>query len=134
MCPVRSPKEFMFQLTDEEWKELVPIWHQFKTRKHSYILPFAFTEHDVAMLSSVLNRTSVNLLILKTRKTNKIAVTSRVINLLRLKGWYLTSYYFYMAADKFFVGRYLPTLSIERSLYQLAGTTGVCDVKWSLRR
>ena len=23
----RFPKEFMFQLTKEEWSELVPIWH-----------------------------------------------------------------------------------------------------------
>lgn len=65
----RFPEEFMFQLTDKEWDELVPIWHQFKTRKHSYILPFAFTEHGVAMLSSVLNSEraiKINIIIIKT--------------------------------------------------------------------
>jgi len=51
----RFPKEFMFKLTNEEWNELVPIWHQFERMRHSYIMPFAFTEHGVAMLSSVLN-------------------------------------------------------------------------------
>ena len=36
------------------WNELVPIWHQFGKMKHSYVMPHAFTEHGVAMLSSVL--------------------------------------------------------------------------------
>ncbi len=30
-------------------------WHQFKALKHSYVLPYAFTEHGVAMAASVLN-------------------------------------------------------------------------------
>ena len=50
-------------------KELVPIWHQSKTMKHSYVMPFAFTEHGVAMLSSVLNSEKaikINILIIKT--------------------------------------------------------------------
>ena len=51
----RFPAEFMFQLNSKERNELVPIWHQFKTAKHSYTLPYAFTEHGVAMLASVLN-------------------------------------------------------------------------------
>lgn len=65
----RFPIEFMFQLTEKEWDELVPIWHQFKTRKHSYIVPFAFTEHGVAMLASVLKSEraiKVSLIIIKT--------------------------------------------------------------------
>ena len=45
----------MFQLTKMEKDELVPIWHQFKAMKHSYVLPYAFTEHGVTMLASVLN-------------------------------------------------------------------------------
>ena len=64
----RFPREFMFQLTKEERKELVPIWHQFKTMKHSYVLPYAFTEHGVAMLSCVLNSeraTQISILIIK---------------------------------------------------------------------
>lgn len=51
----RFPEEFMFHLTKTEKDELVTNWHQFKTLKHSYVMPMAFTEHGVAMLASVLN-------------------------------------------------------------------------------
>jgi len=50
----RFPEEFMFNLTTEEKNELVTICHRFRTMKHSSALPFAFTEHGVAMLASVL--------------------------------------------------------------------------------
>lgn len=50
----RFPKEFMFQLTREEKNELVTNWHRFASLKHSATLPYAFTEHGVAMLSAVL--------------------------------------------------------------------------------
>jgi len=50
----RFPAEFMFQLTDKEWANL--RWHfatfSKDTRKYK---PFAFTEHGILMLSSVLN-------------------------------------------------------------------------------
>ncbi len=65
----RFPEEFMFELTKEEWNELVPIWHQFKTIKHSYILPYAFTEHGVAMLASMLKSEraiKISIIIIKT--------------------------------------------------------------------
>lgn len=65
----RFPEEFMFQLTKKEKDELVPIWHQFKKMKHSYILPYAFTEHGVAMLASVLNSEraiKISIIIIKT--------------------------------------------------------------------
>lgn len=45
----------MFRLSDDEQKELVTICDRFKTLKHSSNPPYAFTEHGVAMLSSVLN-------------------------------------------------------------------------------
>jgi hypothetical protein len=51
----RFPPEFMFQLNDNEKKELVAICDRFKTLMHSTSNPYAFTEHGVAMLSSVLN-------------------------------------------------------------------------------
>ncbi len=51
----RFPEHFMFQLTSEEKNELVTICDRFKTLKHSTTLPYAFTEHGVAMLLSVLN-------------------------------------------------------------------------------
>jgi len=50
----RFPEEFMFKLTREEKDELVTICHRLKTMKHSSTSPYAFTEHGVAMLASVL--------------------------------------------------------------------------------
>jgi len=50
----RFPEEFMFQLAPDERNQLVTICHQFRTMKHSIALPYAFTEHGVAMLASVL--------------------------------------------------------------------------------
>ncbi len=50
----RFPEEFMFQLTIKERNQLVTICHRFKTMKHSSSPPYAFTEHGVAMLASVL--------------------------------------------------------------------------------
>jgi phage regulator Rha-like protein len=51
----RFPRDFMFELTKNEYDSLR---HQFGTLKrgaHSKYSPFAFTEQGVAMLSSVLN-------------------------------------------------------------------------------
>jgi len=65
----RFPEEFMFQLTVEEKDELVTNWHQFASLKHSWSLPFAFTEHGVAMLASVLKSTTavkISINIIKT--------------------------------------------------------------------
>ncbi len=50
----RFPKDFMFQLTEEQWKNLksqnaTSSWGGRRT------LPYVFTEQGVAMLSSVLN-------------------------------------------------------------------------------
>src|SRR3989338_6020339 len=51
----RFPETFMFRLNRLEKDELVTKWHQFEKIKHSYSPPYAFTEHGVAMLASVLN-------------------------------------------------------------------------------
>jgi len=51
----RFPPEFMFRLNAYEKHQLVPNWHRFGRLKHSSSLPYAFTEHGVAMLASVLN-------------------------------------------------------------------------------
>lgn len=51
----RFPANFMFQLSREEKQELIANCDRFSTLKHSPTLPYAFTEHGVAMLSSVLN-------------------------------------------------------------------------------
>ena len=51
----RFPSDFMFELTKNEWKELITICDNLpQTVKFSPALPFAFTEQGVAMLSSVL--------------------------------------------------------------------------------
>ena len=65
----RFPKEFMFQLSKKEKVELVTNLHQFKSLKHSYQLPFAFTEHGITMLASVLNSKraiAMSILVVKT--------------------------------------------------------------------
>ena len=63
----RFPPEFMFQLTDVEWKNLRSQIATFSkdTRKYK---PFVFTEHGILMLSSVLNSDKaikVNIMIMK---------------------------------------------------------------------
>lgn len=52
----RFPEDFMFQLTSEEWESLrSQIAISKKGRGGRRYAPFAFTEHGVLMLSSVLN-------------------------------------------------------------------------------
>ena len=51
----RFPIEFMFQPDRQETNELVTNLHRFESLKHSSYLPYAFTEHGVAMLATVLN-------------------------------------------------------------------------------
>jgi len=51
----RFPAEFMFQLSREERDEVITICDDLKPLKFARTMPFAFTEHGVAMLSSVLN-------------------------------------------------------------------------------
>jgi hypothetical protein len=63
----RFPPEFMFQLTKDEYENLMS---QFATSSWGgrRKLPFAFTEHGVIMLSSVLNSkiaTQVNIAVVK---------------------------------------------------------------------
>jgi hypothetical protein len=65
----RFPEDFMFQLTKEEFENLRL---QFASSSSGYggrrYLPYAFTEHGVAMLSSVLNSdraVQMNILIIR---------------------------------------------------------------------
>ena len=51
----RFPDDFIFELTKSEMNELVANCDRFALLKHSSVTPYAFTEHGVAMLSSVLN-------------------------------------------------------------------------------
>ena len=51
----RFPVDFMFELTASEFEQLVTICDHFpETLKHSYVNPMVFTEHGIAMLSSIL--------------------------------------------------------------------------------
>jgi len=50
----RFPKNFRFQLIKGERNELVTNCDRLKNLKHSSVLPYAFTEQGVAMLSAVL--------------------------------------------------------------------------------
>jgi len=50
----RFPLEFMFKLTDEEWKNQRSQFATFNSSIRKY-RPHVFTEHGILMLSSVLN-------------------------------------------------------------------------------
>ena len=51
----RFPTDFMFELTIKEYQYLRSQFVTLKRGQHSKYLPFAFTEHGVSMLSSILN-------------------------------------------------------------------------------
>ena len=52
----RFPTDFAFQLTKDEWQELITICDKFpKNIHHTPVPPTAFTEEGVAMLASVLH-------------------------------------------------------------------------------
>ncbi|HVA67615.1 MAG TPA: ORF6N domain-containing protein [Elusimicrobiota bacterium] len=50
----RFPEGFMFRLNRGEALELIANCDRFAMLKHSSVMPLAFTEHGIAMLSSVL--------------------------------------------------------------------------------
>ena len=51
----RFPSDFMIELTKDEYDSLRSQFGTLKRGEHSKFLPYAFTEHGVLMLSSVLN-------------------------------------------------------------------------------
>jgi hypothetical protein len=64
----RFPKDFMFELTWDEYKSIRRQFGTIEKGKHSKYLPFAFTEQGVAMLSGILNSQkaiSVNIAIMR---------------------------------------------------------------------
>ena len=78
----RFPEDFMFQLTNEEWKNLIfqnGISNEGRGGRRTP--PYAFTEQGVAMLSSVLNSEraiTVNIQIMRTFvKIRKLAITNK---------------------------------------------------------
>ena len=73
------PKDFMFRLTSKEWKELSSsqiVMMDFPKNRTGKYLPYAFTEHGVAMLASILKSE-------KARKMN-IAIIRAFIALRKL--------------------------------------------------
>ncbi|MGY3052393.1 hypothetical protein ACVWYG_000583 [Pedobacter sp. UYEF25] len=66
----RFPDDFMFQLSKQEWQELITNCDNLpETAKFSPSRPYAFTEQGVAMLSSVLKSKKaieVNIAIMRT--------------------------------------------------------------------
>jgi len=78
---IRFPEEFMFQLSADEKNELVTICHRFESMKHSKALPYAFTEHGVAMLATILRSeraVAISIIIIKTFvKLRQIIITNK---------------------------------------------------------
>jgi hypothetical protein len=67
--PRKFPERYMFQLTKEEYSRLRSQNVTLKRGQHIKYLPYAFTEHGILMLSSVLNSEradKVNMLIIDT--------------------------------------------------------------------
>ena len=68
----RFPEDFMFQLTSDEWNSLrsqIATLNDGKRGSHRKYMPYVFTEHGVAMLSSVLRSKraiDVNIAIMRT--------------------------------------------------------------------
>ena len=65
----RFPSDFMFELAQEEFDLLRCHFGTLKQGAHAKYLPYAFTEHGILMLSSVLNSDraiEVNIQIMRT--------------------------------------------------------------------
>jgi len=65
----KFPERYMFQLTKDEYDRLRSQIVTLKRGQHAKYLPYAFTEHGILMLSSVLNSEradKVNMLIIDT--------------------------------------------------------------------
>jgi len=84
----KFPERYMFQLTEEEYQSLRSQNATLKRGQHSKYLPYAFTEHGILMLSSVLKSEradKVNMLIIDTFvKLNEMLLTHKDI-LLKLE-------------------------------------------------
>ena len=69
----RFPKDFMFQLTDEEKQEVIANCDHLQKLKFSRTNAYAFTEHGALMLASVLNTpTAIKMSVLVIRAFVKL--------------------------------------------------------------
>ena len=76
---LRFPEGFMFRLTPAETAELITNCDRFMSIKHSSVMPQAFTEYGVAMLSSVL------------RSKRAVRINVQIVStFIRLRQWALT--------------------------------------------
>lgn len=65
----RFPDDFLFKINNKEKHELIANCDRLQSLKHSTSNPYAFTEHGILMLSSVLNSDraiEVNIQIMRT--------------------------------------------------------------------
>jgi hypothetical protein len=77
----RFPDDFCFKLTKLEKKDVVAICDHLNKLKFSYVLPYAFTEHGVAMLSSVLKSNKaieINILIIRAFISMKKFISNNI--------------------------------------------------------
>ena len=92
----RFPEDFMFQLTHEETQSLRSQIVTLKRGQHLKYLPYAFTEHGILMLSSVLNSEKaiqVNIQIMKVLiKLRELSIEHKD---LRQKIWEMEKKYNY---------------------------------------
>lgn len=78
------PEDFMFRLTKEEWDEIMSSQIVMTSKRPKSALPYAFTEHGVTMLASVLKSP-------KARKMNIaivrafVALRKTLLNIDKLK-------------------------------------------------
>ena len=56
----RFPKDFMFQLTKDEFTEVITICDHLQNLKYRSTMPYAFTEHGILMLYIEKNDRRVN--------------------------------------------------------------------------
>ena len=80
----RFPEDFMFQLTEQEKKEVVANCDHLEKLKYSPNLPSAFTEHGAVMLASILNSDraiQMNILVIRVfnRMRNMITTHSEIL-------------------------------------------------------
>ncbi len=84
----RFPEDFMFELTKEEKDQLVANAPRLDNLKFSPVLPMAFTEHGVLMLSSVLGSETaiaVNIQVMRVFTRMRVALAQYGDLLLRLE-------------------------------------------------
>lgn len=106
----RFPSDFMFELTNEEWNELVTNCDQFpENLKHSSVNPTVFTEQGVAMLSSIL------------RSEKAIEVNIQIIRAFVILRQYALGYAeLNMKLEEFMIGTNMQFNDIYQALTELA--------------